>query len=568
MRRHDVFISYRRDLGAHFATGVRSALERAGLDVALDVDILKGGLQFLPQLKRSIESSRHFVLLLTVGSLARMNEPDDVSAIEVATAYASGCHVLVLFDDKAARPGKTTVLPAEIRQLLDGHMILYEHLLAKASIQHLLEALEADSKSRQHQAITEFHRIDAAVQDPAFQKWQTNYLHELYTPAAESLGLTTSGLFFPLVRGQLYPVMCFEGPLDGAPFTHGQLSPHLQSRQARELPKLLVDPDAEIPAWASENPLRRKYFELLSYAQRVRRWNMRGFALAALRIDATGRVAGFDARICTYGENCLTSHVLGFDLLESWRQDKPGQLELPRPALDAVLHNPGDNFLPLISVQAIVAYRDEDGTWRAITMERSGNLAAAAGFWQFPPAGGFEIFGSEEDDEDYVRQQFDMRMALMREFLEEIFGDVEMACEAPEGSGSEQEGAEGYRLLLKTLRSGQATIHFLGVVTELVSMRPEFSFLIVINDIDYFRDLRYSHSLPTGEIAKAQWLMARSETRRLNTSSLGDLDGLFAVSRKWHSSSVGMLVLLSRASRIKDGWLRTRYPDFPELSLS
>ena len=163
-----------------------------------------------------------------------------------------------------------------------------------------------------------------------------------------------------------------------------------------------------------------------------------------------------------------------------------------------------------------------------------------------PPAGGFEIFGTEIEDEDYVRQQFDIRMALMREFLEEIFGDVEMACEAPKGGSSEQEGAEGYRMLLKALRSGKARIHFLGVVTELGSLRPEFSFLIVLDDIEYFRDLRYEHTLPSGEVAKAQWLMARSETRRLQKSQLANLDGLFSTTRKWHSSSIGMLLLLAR----------------------
>lgn len=565
MDRHDVFISYRRDLGSHFATSVRSALEQAGLSVALDVDILKGGKEFLPQLKESIASSRHFLLLLTLDSLARMNEPDDVSAIEVATAYESGCKVFVLFNDKAARPDKNTNLPADIRQLLDCHMMLYEHLLAKASIQNLLEVLEADSHSRQRQAVSEFIRIDAALQHPTYQEFQTKYLYDLYVPDASNLGWTASGLFFPKVRGERYPVMCFEGPSDGVPFNHSLLKPSLETRQIRSLPKLVVDPEAKIPKWVSNDPLRLRYFELLSYAQRVRRWNMRGFALASLQLDGSGRVDSFKARICTYGENCLTSHILGFDLLNSWLKGAQGKLELPRPPLISVLRTSCEGLLPLISVQAMVTYKDEDGQWRVITMERAGNLAAASGFWQFPPAGGFEIFGTEEDDEDFVHQQFDIRMALMREFLEEIFGDAEMACEAPEGSNSDQEGAEGYRLLLKAIRSGQASIHFLGVVSELVSMRPEFSFLIVLNDIEYFRDLRYTHTLVSGEVAKAQWLMARSETRRLNKSSLSDLASLFVSTRKWHSSSMGMFVLLSRASQCTEGWLRVRYPDFPRL---
>ena len=565
--KHDVFISYRRDFGSHFATAVRSALESSGLDVALDVDLLKGGRQFLPQLVEMIAASRHFVLLLTPGSLARMNDPADVSAIEVATAYANRCHVVVVFDDKAARPDRMTTLPDHIKGLVDEHMIFYEHLHARGSVQNLLEALEADSKSKQREAVTEFDRIDAVARDPEFQAWQTAFLYSLYAPSAAALRWDSTGMFFPSVKGQRYPVVCFEAALNIEPFTHSQLAPGLCTRHAQELPKLVVDPEASIPSWACDVSLRRRYFELLSYAQRVSRWNMRGFALSSLRLDDAFRVTGFDARICTYGENCLTSHVLGYDMLDSWMRNRPGQLQLPRPGLEAVLHTNGEEFLPLISVQAIVAYRDDENEWRVLTMERSGDLASASGFWQFPPAGGFEIFGTEIEDEDYVRQQFDIRMALMREFMEEIFGDVEMACEAPKGGNSEQEGAEGYRKLLKALRSDQACIHFLGVVTELVSMRPEFSFLIVLNDIEYFRDLRYEHTLPSGEVAKAQWLMARNETRRLQKSQLANLDSLFSTTRKWHSSSVGMLLLLARESCRSDSWLRTRYPDFPELVL-
>ena len=565
MKRPDVFISYRRDRGSHLATAVRSELEREGLDVALDVDILQGGRQWLPQLKESISRSHHFVLLLTIGSLARMNEPDDVSALEVEIAYATRCHIVVLLEDKAAGPNGDTVLPHAIRSLPAEHMLPYDHRLARESMRRLLEALEIDSKSKQREATSAFARIDAAVRDPAFQDWQTERMWALYAPAAEAAGLTGEGLFFPSVRGRRYPVTCFASALADEPFSHELLGPpRLDARIARDLPKLVVDPDAEIPHWVAGEPLTRRYFELLSYAQRVRRWNMRGFALKSLHLDASGRVTGFDARICTYGENCLTSHVLGFDLLESWQHDTP--LVLDRPPLSAILRIDGDAFLPLISVQAIVAYRDDEGAWRVIRMERAANLAAASGFSQFPPAGGFEIFGNETDDEDHVRDQFDIRMALMREFLEEIFGDAEMACEAP--AGSDQEGAEGYRRLLRALRDGKAAIHFLGVVTEMISFRPEFSFLIVLTDLEFFRDLRYTHTLPSGEVAKAQWLTARTETRRLRKDRLDPIDTLLARDRKWHSSSMGMLVLLARASNEINGWLQCRYPDFPRLALT
>jgi hypothetical protein len=564
---HDVFISYRRDLGAHFATAVRSALEQAGLNVALDVEQLKAGAQFLPQLRKMIAASRHFVLLLTKGSLDRMNELNDVSADEVATAYAHGRHVVVIYDDPKALPTKHTVVPDNLRLLLGEHMLSYDFKRARVSIGDLLAALQADSKSKQEEAHAAFARIDATALDPAFQAWQTEYLYQTYAPAARAHGWDKSGQFFPIIHGQRYPLVCFDAADPAAAFSHPLLKPALTVRTARELPSLVVDPEAVVPDWVASSALQRRYFEILSYARRVRRWNMRGFALSALRLDDAGRVIGFDARICTYGENCLTSHVLGYDLLDGWLRGEPGKLQLSRPGLEVVLRNDGEDFMPLISVQAIVAYRDDDGQWRVITMERSGELAGAAGFWQFPPAGGFEIFGTEGEDEQYVRQQFDIRMALMREFLEEIYGDVEMACEAPKGSSSEQEGAQGYRLLLKALRSGLAHIHFLGVVTELVSLRPEFSFLIVLDDIEHFRDIRYDHHDVSGVTTHSQWLKARSETLRLHKTPIGDLAEMFAPGRKWHGSSMGLLHLLAEASCRPDGWLRKAYPDFPAISL-
>jgi hypothetical protein len=565
----DVFISYRRDGGSHWAAGVKLLLAQNGISSALDVDEHEAGKDFLRQIRRNIEASSVFLLLLTEGSAQRLANPGDVCTFEIASALELGRTIIPVADTKAAFPDDAlkAALPIRVSEVFKLHALLWEHHRLRASQQDLIEALTAPSKVARLKASSECAAIDTATRDVAYQRWQTDFLHHLYAPDAAKLGLDREGLFFPRLRGHAYPVVCFESGLGGEPFVHGQLKPKLERREMRQLPNLTLHPDAPIPPWVAASPLRQRYFELLAYARRVRRWNMPGYALSALRLDAQGRVDGFDARLCTYGENCLTSHVLGFDLQRSWIEDKRGRLQLQRPGLEAVLNPSGDDFLPLISVQAIVAYRDPDvGEWKAITMMRSDTVAAAAGFWQFPPAGGFEIFGREDDKGEYLRAQFDVRRALLREFLEEIYGDEEMACEVVGKGGRHQDGTDGYMGIRAAIDAGQMSIHFLGVVTELVSLRPEFSFLIVLNDLRHFQALKYEHTLPNGEKKLASWLNASGEeTTRLNDSSLEDLDGLLDDDKQWHSSSIGMLLLLARAARAGDGWLRRRYQDFPSL---
>ena len=568
--RYDVFISYRRDHGSSLAVSIELLLENNGIHACLDVRQHELGDVWRREIVANITDSKLFLILLTENSLERMAVSGDVSLFELETAFELGVRVIPVAVSEAVF--KTHEIsdrpPAAVSRLLGLHCLTWSHKALVASERTLLDALNAASRHRRTKATAEFENFDRVAKQLEFQKWQAAWLDERYRSEAKRTGVVDSELYCPVVRGIRYPVVCFESAIGGERFVHRLLLSKLETRELRKLPNLVLDPRAPLPDWVRAVPQRQRYFELLALAMRVRRWNMPGFAMSSLRLDTYGRVEGFDAQLCTYGENCLTSHLLGFDLLRSWQDGRPGELKVPRPNFGAVLRPGEADFLPLISVQAIVAYRDDDGTWRAITMERAGNLAAASGFWQFPPAGGFEIFGTEGDDGDYVRQQFDIRMALLREFLEEIFGDVEMACEASQTSGSEQEGAEGYRKLVKALSAGKLSIHFLGVVTELVSMRPEFSFIIVIDDIEYFRDLRYSHTIPGGEVVKAQWLMARSETKRLNRSVLGDLDGLLSADKNWHMSSVGMLVLLSRETRKENGWLRAKYTDFPELILS
>jgi len=371
------------------------------------------------------------------------------------------------------------------------------------------------------------------------------------------------------VNGKRYPIACYPGAQGSVPFSHNLIGkPQVTMRQVGVLPDLTVNKRAVVPGWVRSmrgGAMRQRYFALLSHAHRVRRWNMRGFALSHLAFDAAHRVSGYGATLCTYGENCLTSHALSYAL---YLRHRDGIAPLYRPDFSISDARPGDAaFFPLISVQAMILYKadaDDADSWTMIGMERGTGVAAAAGFWQFPPAGGFEIYGKEDDGPDHVLAQFDMRLALIREFLEEIYGDTEMACEFPDTAGADHSGSEGYQFVLDQLEGNRLHIHFLGVVTELVNLRSEFSFAIVIDCIRDFERLKYR--VEPGN-SQAKWLKGSSESKRLHKFPVARIARHMTPDKVWNPPSIGMLKLLADCSADQGGWLRCAYPDFPLIDL-
>ncbi|MDQ2990316.1 MAG: toll/interleukin-1 receptor domain-containing protein [Pseudomonadota bacterium] len=563
----DVFISYRRDHGAALARVIAQAIEKAGFSVFLDVDDINGR-QFDRVLRDTIEGAAHFVLLLTVGSLERLSEPGDWVAQEIATAVAAGSHIVIMREGDTIDPSRVE-LPPSLASIASLDAILYTHYNALDALAKLVGRLLNDAASLPQVANTELSAMDATLLQGDYQAWQDRTLYALYGSDIERAALPPGHAYFPSVNGKRYAIACYPGALDGAQFTHQRLGkPQVTMREVDLLPDLTLDKRAPVPAWVRRMPggaMRQRYFELLSHGKRVRRWNMRGFALSHLEFDADHRVCGYGATLCTYGENCLSSHLLAYDL---YRCHEDSASPLHRPAFSIADARPDDPaFFPLISVQAIILFKEdpEDAdSWTLIAMERGAGVAAAAGFWQFPPAGGFEIYGKEDDGPDHVLAQFDMRLALIREFLEEIYGDTEMACEFPGSSSADHTGSDGYQFVLDSLAEQGMHIHFLGVVTELVSLRSEFSFAIVIDRIRDFSKLKY---LVEPGNAQARWLKGSSESKRLNKFPVADIARHFQPDKVWNPSSVGMLRLLADCSADQEGWLRRAYPDFPTIEL-
>lgn len=547
-----------------------------GFRVFLDVDDLGQG-YFDQDLDSAIRGAENFVCLITPGYLERCLNQEDVVRKEIETAFDAQRNIVVV----AWEPNfdwKKLELPPSLEPLRRINAVYFDHQYFDGFVSKFVSHLRNTSVRRAQQ---EFADLDKVALSSEFRAWQNNALESIYRDCLSGTKVEGAIDLFPTICGERYALLVFTAADAASPFLHRRLGPPtLVERNVRELPDLATN--AGLPEWVKSGPSgsdRQHYFELLALTRRVRRWNMRGFALSALKLNERFEVTGIEAEMCTYGENCLTSHLLGYQMLKVFEEGRPpvsvrqGRPELTwaavgdEPGAIMMRLKPDESILPLISVQALVVYRDpfDEDEWKLVSMMREGNVAAAAGFWQFPPAGGFEIYGREDEEHDHVLSQFDLRLAIIREFLEEIYGDADMACEHSADASGDHTGSPGFQQVMHSLKNKLMSIHFLGVVTELVGLRSEFSFVIVIEDPKLL-EMTYSVNLENGSSRQARWLRGSHEGKRLMLKPIAEI-GTFVKGKTWNPSSMGMLKLLATVAKDPNSWLRQKYPDFPPISL-
>ena len=573
--RTDAFISYRRDDNS-LARLIQKILEKFGLNAFIDKDDIGQG-DWKKKLEEGIYNASNFILLLSMKSLERINDPNDVVRWEVETAIKSNARIILVLADESIQINPP-LFPESIREVLKYNAIFYSHNHFNDFENELKRHLLFPEKlSHYEEANRDLKEMENVIKSEKYLKWVIKYLKKRYE------GLFKDLKEFPFLNEREYPIFCFKA-MDGEKnFLHTDLNQEeIEYHKHELLPDLNslgADSNIDVPQWVLQGPegeLRLHYFKMLSYGKRVKRWNMGGFALARLDLNHENKVERFHARFCTYGEYCLTSQFLGYQLYKKYLSEEYGgtvlnfsdqiPIQFIKEKSSNYLIHPDVSypFFPLISVQAIVVYRDEneDGSWKTIVAKRADNVAVLPGFYQFLPAGGFEIYGREDDDDFQVQSQFDLRLALIRELLEEIFGDIDLTCDDPELSAQDHSGSHGYRTIISSIKNGGMSIHFLGVVTELVYLRSEFSFLIVIDDQSVF-NLSYAINDPDGKRKHAKWLAGSKESKRLMKVDLEKLSLLFSSENAWNPSSVGLFLLLKELIESPSSWIHQKYKNLP-----
>ena len=104
----DVFISYRRLNGSELGTLIKTMLEEKNYTVFLDVETLAAGV-FSEYLLNNIRMSKHFVILLTEGSLDRC-----IANGEQDWIYKEVCHQTLLFKLQHGRDLPTLYSAADL----------------------------------------------------------------------------------------------------------------------------------------------------------------------------------------------------------------------------------------------------------------------------------------------------------------------------------------------------------------------------------------------------------------------------------------------------------------------
>lgn len=362
-------------------------------------------------------------------------------------------------------------------------------------------------------------KTNRKMNDPAYLAWVLRVVSRIY-----------AGLEFVSIYGRKHPAVIFRaGKTFAYPFTG------LCQLKSTEIADMKM------------NPAQKAYIALLGDS--VKRPKMKGFATEEIILE-NGGVAAVNARTITYEQNLVTAHILEWELFQHYNKSKEitddilSELTLRsvyhgnRPPAAAIL-KPSDAY-PLISVQALVIYKDykdpDNVKWKAVVAQRQENVAIKPELWQIPPAGGFEVYGHEDDQlEIQLLQGFDVRAALFREYAEELYNVEEMSfCKDGRDSGSilsEQHIA----YLIKLIHSRKASVDFLGIITDLTILRHELSFLILIDDAGYCE-----HPI-----------LGSSESKKIFSMSLDDLRTTFST-QNVHSSSAGLLQLAIESDRLKE----------------
>jgi len=355
---------------------------------------------------------------------------------------------------------------------------------------------------------------------PEFLAWQQRTLEQIYP-----------GLEFASVYGKKYPAAIlrpeknYEYPFDG-----------LCQLQSIKLPNYRFDRN------------QKKYLKILSGSLRAPK--MKGYALSRIHYDKNGKTKAFDATTTNQEQNLATCHILEWELFNCYQRLKGATPKnifkyLPYRAryhngrdANAAISEPHSAY-PLISVQAIVIFRDTRGVgkpiWRVVLAKRSEKVIVKPGFFQFQPAGGFEVYGSQNDSADYlVKQGFDVGDALLREYGEELF-NVEEFQENTEGRDAYSIRSHPVvRQLVGAIKRKTAWLEFIGTIFDLTLLRPEFSFLILIED-EFFCKSELLESWESMNIMSP------------NVEELGSILSNSAV----HCSSAGLLQLAIENKRIQ-----------------
>lgn len=259
------------------------------------------------------------------------------------------------------------------------------------------------------------------------------------------------------------------------------------------------------------NTVFKKYRKLIQYT--VRYPKRLGYMLNEIVIDNKSGECHISAYSGNYENNLMQSHILEYELYQLYKsmvrkrffsketpkltrdflmEYMPLRASIHRKFAEGTETEESDVLLSgkyrssLLGVQMLVLVKNYSGSYDALRIRRSPDVAAKAGYLQFIPSGGFEAM-NDATDFDAQWDNYSISKALFRELLEECFGIDE---DSPKFSSNVISPDRIYynpyiRELLCMLENKIAHLVFLGTSMNLVGLRQELCFLLRIDDASF-----------------------------------------------------------------------------------
>jgi len=509
---YDVFISYRRKTGSMFASVLEKFLEeeQGYEDVFFDKKSLREG-PFDQHIDEAIDTSIYFLLVLTKGDLDNclLHPENDWILHEVSRAFERGKIIIpLLFSDDFVFPD------APKGSVLDK--LKYQNGIAIKSgegIEVLEEKLPGFMKEHPAKALAKEYAKGILEKD--FLAWQIASLKAIY------------GADFPLLQelGQESPAFCLAAspeiifPFEGLS-SNGAILP---------LEKTL--PFEESPFYADFRKINGPnihYPDLYGYTNQ-------GFVY-----DASGKVKGLKVRPRTYKETVYTCHILQYEMYRLYQEyGKDKILSLDQCPLrkkihqgysmkDVVINGANRSALHDVIV-AVMVPNPNSGEYEIAGANRSFDVATYPGYYDFIPAGGFELYELENRQSwDTVQKNFSVVSALYREFSEELFDDESFGKATGDDDFNRLFKCPEVRSLIGLIRERKAQFVFLGVVFDLLTLRQTLCFALRVDDPEYYY----------------QNFHKNSESDTLNFDPLKDFEKKFSGNLKIVPEAIGTWHLL------------------------
>lgn len=264
-------------------------------------------------------------------------------------------------------------------------------------------------------------------------------------------------------------------------------------------------------------------------ARSMRDGNHIGFVLDHVDFD-NNKIKKIHLSVGSYKLNLLTSHILTYEMFKAYEKLRKQGKDVnnvkkeelwPMIPFRYYIHNVNDNDInkvlftglgryALLSVQCMVMVcTTETGQPRYKTFlgkrsESTREVSTKLGCYQFPPSGGFDLYDEDDlHDMEIIESNCSLRLALMREYLEEVFGEKRYAkvdkSNSLESTASIELVNDDYRTkeirkMLKTplednrFKSGTKKAYFttVGANVDLIDLRLSVNFMLVINDYSYY----------------------------------------------------------------------------------